>query len=126
MTNSKLGLPRTIRACLFDLDGVITETARLHARAWKQTFDELLSDAAQSIKESYVLFDIARNFELYVDRKPREDGTRFLRASRMRLLGLRLGAPVNSGLWSASIALAKLTRCAVTAPTSSSSIFRTY
>jgi beta-phosphoglucomutase family hydrolase len=86
MTNSKLGLPDVIRACLFDLDGVITETARLHARAWKQTFDQFLSHAGQSAKKAYVPFKIAHDYELYVDGKPRDDGTRSFLASR----GIRL------------------------------------
>ena len=42
MAETKLGLPGNIRACLFDLDGVLTETATLHAKAWKQMFDGFL------------------------------------------------------------------------------------
>lgn len=82
MTNSRLGLPDTIHACLFDLDGVITETARLHARAWKEAFDEFLSHAGHSTKKAYVPFNIVHDYELYVDGKPRDDGTRSFLASR--------------------------------------------
>src|SRR5690348_3412658 len=58
-----LGLPPQITACLFDLDGVITQTATVHARAWKQVFDEF-----------DIPFDEVKDYDAYVDGKPREDG----------------------------------------------------
>jgi beta-phosphoglucomutase family hydrolase len=74
-----LGLPEAIRACLFDLDGVLTPTARVHAAAWKQTFDANLRERTG---EPVVPFDEARDYELYVDGKPRADGVRSFLASR--------------------------------------------
>jgi len=71
-----LGLPATIRAGLFDLDGVITQTARVHAQAWKQVFDEFLKTQNQPT------FDPIQDYDLYVDGKPREDGVRSFLASR--------------------------------------------
>ena len=68
-----LGLPEGVTACLFDLDGVLTQTAQVHAAAWKQTFDSYLGDAA---------FDPVADYEQYVDGKPRNDGVRSYLASR--------------------------------------------
>jgi beta-phosphoglucomutase family hydrolase len=66
-----LGLPPQITACLFDLDGVITQTATVHARAWKQVFDEF-----------HIPFDEVRDYDVYVDGKPREDGVRSVLGAR--------------------------------------------
>src|SRR5438034_6089204 len=71
-----LGLPQTIRACLFDLDGVITQTAKVHARAWKQVFDEFLQTRGQPA------FDPMHDYDDYVDGKPRTDGVRSFLESR--------------------------------------------
>ena len=80
-----LRLPETISACLFDLDGVLTETAVLHAAAWKQAFDELLARRAGKDGQ-FVLFDAVADYDNFVDGKPRLDGTReFLRARRIDL-----------------------------------------
>ena len=72
-----LGLPDDIRACLFDLDGVLTQTAKVHQAAWKRTFDEFLRrqdpDAAEFSGDDYNRF---------VDGKPRKDGVRDFLASR--------------------------------------------
>jgi beta-phosphoglucomutase family hydrolase len=77
-----LGLPTTIRACLFDLDGVLTETATVHAAAWKEMFDEFLRARAQQTGEAFVPFDAAADYHRYVDGKPRSDGVRSFLASR--------------------------------------------
>lgn len=77
-----LGLPDRIRALLFDLDGVLTATAAVHARAWKQTFDEFLKDRAQSEGTTFVPFDKESDYDQYVDGKPREDGVRSFLESR--------------------------------------------
>jgi beta-phosphoglucomutase family hydrolase len=66
-----LGIPASITACLFDLDGVVTQTARVHARAWKQVFDEL-----------GIAFDEVHDYAAYVDGKPRVDGVRSVLAAR--------------------------------------------
>ena len=76
------GLPDGIRACLFDLDGVLTDTARIHAAAWKEMFDGYLRDRARRLGESFVPFDIAVDYVRYVDGKPRADGTRAFLESR--------------------------------------------
>jgi len=73
-------------AVLFDLDGVITNTANLHARCWKQMFDEYLRNRAQHTGEAFRPFDLARDYLVYVDGKPRFDGVRdFLRSRGIQL-----------------------------------------
>jgi beta-phosphoglucomutase family hydrolase len=71
-----LGLPDGIAACLFDLDGVLTKTAEVHARAWKQTFDPFLQQHGEPP------FDLVKDYDEYVDGKPRLDGVRDFVASR--------------------------------------------
>jgi beta-phosphoglucomutase family hydrolase len=73
-------------AVLFDLDGVITNTASLHARCWKQMFDEYLRERAEQKGEAFRPFDVATDYRLYVDGEPRFDGVRdFLRSRRIQL-----------------------------------------
>jgi beta-phosphoglucomutase family hydrolase len=69
-------------AVLFDLDGVITDTASIHAACWKQMFDEYLQKRAIQRGEAFHPFDIATDYLLYVDGKPRYDGVRDFLASR--------------------------------------------
>ncbi len=102
----RLGLPETTQAGLFDLDGVITQTAKVHAAAWKQMFDEFLAARARQNGTEFVPFS-SSDYDSYVDGKPRADGTRSFLASR----GITLpegapedepadeqGAPTISGL----------------------------
>jgi beta-phosphoglucomutase family hydrolase len=77
-----LGLPASVRACLFDLDGVLTDTAKVHAVAWKETFDQYLQARAAATNEKFVPFDEAKDYDTYVDGKPRYDGVRSFLASR--------------------------------------------
>jgi beta-phosphoglucomutase family hydrolase len=77
-----LGLPTGVRACLFDLDGVLTETATLHAAAWKEMFDGYLRRRAARTGEEFVAFDTDADYDRYVDGKPRYDGVRSFLASR--------------------------------------------
>lgn len=77
-----LGLPGGVTACLFDLDGVLTQTAKVHAAAWKQMFDGYLRERARRTGEDFVPFDPVREYDQYVDGKPRNDGVRALLASR--------------------------------------------
>ena len=77
-----LGLPRQISACLFDLDGVLTDTARVHAAAWKEMFDCYLRARAEREHTPFVAFDPVADYDAYVDGKPRADGTRAFLASR--------------------------------------------
>ena len=82
----RLGLPRTIRACLFDLDGVLTQTARVHAAAWKEMFDAFLRDRAAHMEEPFVPFDPVVDYGGYIDGKLRYDGVRsFLSSRRIEL-----------------------------------------
>jgi beta-phosphoglucomutase-like phosphatase (HAD superfamily) len=69
-------------AVLLDLDGVITNTASLHAACWKQTFDEYLEKRAAQRGEAFRPFDLATDYRLYVDGKPRFDGVRDFLTSR--------------------------------------------
>ena len=77
-----LGLPDAIRACLFDLDGVLTQTARVHAAAWKEMFDEYLRGYAERTGTAFVPFDAHTDYDRYVDGKPRYDGVRSFLESR--------------------------------------------
>ncbi len=67
-------LPATISACRADLDGVLTETAALHAEAWKRAFDELPARRAASSGEAFVAFDAVADYDACVDGRPRLDG----------------------------------------------------
>jgi beta-phosphoglucomutase family hydrolase len=77
-----LGLPESIRACLFDLDGVLTQTAKVHAAAWKEMFDAYLRTRAERTGQPFVPFDAHAEYDEYVDGRPRADGTRAFLASR--------------------------------------------
>jgi beta-phosphoglucomutase family hydrolase len=86
-----LGLPESIKACLFDLDGVLTKTAKVHAEAWKQTFDEFLKKREG---ERFKPFDKVSDYDEYVDGLPRYDGVRnFLKS---RDIELPEGSPDDS------------------------------
>lgn len=76
-----LGLPSDVQACLFDLDGVLTRTAVVHAGAWKEMFDAFLRQRAQRTGEEFRPFTDA-DYGTYVDGKQRADGTRSFLASR--------------------------------------------
>ena len=97
------GLPAGTSACLFDMDGVVTQTALVHAAAWKEMFDSFLRERARQTGEKFVPFDSAHDYEDYVDGKPRLDGTRSFLASRGISLpegspGDRPGTPTIQGL----------------------------
>ena len=77
-----LGLPDGIEACLFDLDGVLTKTAKVHAAAWKEMFDAYLRERADRTGEPFVPFDAGADYDEYVDGKPRYDGVRSFLLSR--------------------------------------------
>ena len=82
----QLHLPPAIRACLFDLDGVLTNTAAAHAAAWKSVFDAFLQARAARDGGAFVPFDPVADYGEYVDGKERLDGVRSFLASR----GIRL------------------------------------
>jgi beta-phosphoglucomutase family hydrolase len=77
-----LGLPDTIKACLFDLDGVLTKTAAVHNAAWRKTFDAFLQARADETGEPFRPFDPDADYNRYVDGRPRADGVRTFLASR--------------------------------------------
>ncbi|MBW5482485.1 beta-phosphoglucomutase family hydrolase [Streptomyces bambusae] len=77
-----LGLPDHVSTCLFDLDGVLTRTAKVHAAAWKRMFDDYLRQRADREGSAFVPFDAVHDYDEYVDGRPREDGVRTFLASR--------------------------------------------
>ncbi|UQU64549.1 beta-phosphoglucomutase family hydrolase [Couchioplanes caeruleus] len=77
-----LGLPPHVTACLFDLDGVLTQTALVHNAAWKQTFDAFLQDWSARHGQPFVPFDTGADYHRYVDGRQRADGVRTFLASR--------------------------------------------
>ncbi|SDD08233.1 HAD family hydrolase [Actinokineospora iranica] len=77
-----IGLPDGVRACLFDLDGVLTSTAALHEIAWQRTFDEFLAATGVGDRSPFTTLD----YTSFVDGRPRADGVRTFLASR----GVRL------------------------------------
>jgi beta-phosphoglucomutase family hydrolase len=90
-----LGLPDAVHACLFDLDGVLTDTASVHTKAWKRMFDAFLEQHAEQSGQPFVPFDPVNDYLTYVDGKKREDGVRSFLESR----GIELpeGDPDDSG-----------------------------
>jgi beta-phosphoglucomutase family hydrolase len=88
-----LDLPDRITTCLFDLDGVLTQTARVHARAWKEMFDDFLRDWAERTGEPFHPFDRPTDYDEYVDGKPRLDGVHSFLESRG--INLPMGSPTD-------------------------------
>ena len=81
-----LGLPDAIEVLLFDLDGVLTQTAKVHAAAWKAMFDAYLEERAAATGTPFVPFDAVADYDDYVDGKPRYDGvSSFLEARGISL-----------------------------------------
>ena len=87
----RFGLPAGVTACLFDLDGVITQTATVHAKAWKEMFDDYLHRRAEQTGQPFVAFDLHDDYDRYVDGLPRADGVRAFLTSRG--IELREGSP---------------------------------
>jgi beta-phosphoglucomutase family hydrolase len=78
--------PRDYDAVLFDLDGVLTKTARIHAMAWKKLFDRFLEQRSAEMGEPFIPFDLDADYRRYVDGKPRYDGvTAFLMSRGVEL-----------------------------------------
>ena len=88
-----LGLPDDVTTCLFDLDGVLTDTASVHQVAWKDMFDEFLRERSSADGAEFVPFT-SRDYEAHVDGKPRLDGVRDFLASRG--ISLPEGGPGDS------------------------------
>ena len=77
-----LGLPDGVTACLFDMDGVITQTAKVHDAAWKEMFDDFLRSWSAAHGQPFVPFDPVHDYDEYVDGKPRLEGTASFLGSR--------------------------------------------
>jgi beta-phosphoglucomutase family hydrolase len=96
-----LGLPDSVTACLFDMDGVITKTAIVHATAWKQMFDEFLQSWSKQHNQRFVPFDKVKDYDEYVDGKPRLEGTQaFLKSRGINLPeGAETDKPGTETVW---------------------------
>jgi beta-phosphoglucomutase-like phosphatase (HAD superfamily) len=81
-TNRMLGLPREVSACVFDLDGVLTASASLHASAWAETFDAFLLERAERSRRQFIPFDREGEYQEYIAARPRLEGIRAFLASR--------------------------------------------
>jgi beta-phosphoglucomutase family hydrolase len=79
-------MPDSVRACLFDMDGVLTQTAKVHAAAWQEMFDDFLRAWSERHGEPFRPFDPHADYLTYIDGKARADGTRAFLESR----GIRL------------------------------------
>lgn len=99
-----LGLPDQVTACLFDMDGVVTRTAVVHNAAWKQMFDDFLRKRSADTGEQFVPFDPVRDYDEYVDGKPRIEGTKSFLASRSIDLpiGSQSDPPGDGTMWALS------------------------
>jgi beta-phosphoglucomutase family hydrolase len=82
------------RAALFDMDGVLTKTARLHAKSWKRLLDEFLKDYGRLVLRSFEPFDVDHDYRRYVDGRLRYDGVQNFLASRG--IALPYGSPDDS------------------------------
>jgi beta-phosphoglucomutase family hydrolase len=92
-----IGLPDSVQACLFDLDGVLTRTAKVHAAVWKEMFDGYLRERAARTGEEFIPFDPVADYARYVDGKPRYDGVRsFLTARSIELPEGEPGDPLGA------------------------------
>ena len=82
VTAQMLGLSTTVRACLFDLDGVLTDSALLHARAWAEVFDNFLLRLSDKTGWHFIPFDRNADYRAYIDGRPRLEGVHAFLASR--------------------------------------------
>ena len=91
VTNTMLGLPATVRACLFDVEGVLTDSSRLHAWAWGEVFDDFLSRLGETTGWHLIPFDRLADYRAYVEGRSRIEGVNaFLRS---RGIQVRQGQP---------------------------------
>jgi len=93
VTPHALGLPPGVRACVFDVDGVLADSGVLHARAWAQVFDDLLLRRAQEGGRHFLPFDATADYRAYIDGRPRLDGIHTFLASRG--IHVETGAPTD-------------------------------
>ena len=88
-----LDLPDRVTTCLFDMDGVLTKTATVHAQAWKEMFDGFLREWAERTGKPFEPFDRPTDYDEYVDGKPRLDGVSSFLESRG--INLPMGSPTD-------------------------------
>lgn len=91
---SLLGLRESTRACIFDLEGVLTDSGVLHAAAWAEVFDALLLRLSESTGWHFIPFDAVDDYAAYLEGRPRSEGIRLFLQSR----GIRLPSEVVDGL----------------------------
>jgi HAD superfamily hydrolase (TIGR01509 family) len=105
VTTRMLGLPATVSACLFDLDGVLTDSAILHATAWAEVFDELLLRLTETTGWQFIPFDRSADYRAYIDGRLRLEGIHAFLGSR----GIRLpeGSPGGPAQVDTACGLAK-------------------
>lgn len=94
ITNRMLDLPATLRACLFDVEGVLTDSSRLHAWAWGEVFDDVLSRLGGTAEWHFIPFDRAADYRTYVEGRSRLEGVQAF--FRSRGIQLREGLPDDS------------------------------
>ena len=97
VTNAMLGLPATVDACLFDVEGVLTDSSRLHAWAWGEVFDDFLSRLSGTTNWHLIPFDRVADYRAYVEGRPRLDGVHtFLRSRGIQVPEGRPDDPSNA------------------------------
>ena len=97
VSSKMLGLPVTVSACLFDLDGVLTDSAVLHAWAWSEVFDEFLLRLNEKTGWHFIPFDRDADYRAYIDGRPRLEGVHaFLGSRGIRLPEGRLDDPAQA------------------------------
>jgi HAD superfamily hydrolase (TIGR01509 family) len=97
VTNRMLGLPATVRACLFDVEGVLSDSSRLHAWAWGEVFDDYLSRVAAATRWQFVPFDRVADYRTYVTGRSRLEGVHtFLRSRGIGVPEGRAGDPSDA------------------------------
>jgi HAD superfamily hydrolase (TIGR01509 family) len=82
VTPKMLGLGETVRGCVFDLDGVLTDSGVLHAAAWAEVFDDLLLRISERAGWHFIRFDRVDDYRAYLDGRPRLEGIHAFLASR--------------------------------------------
>jgi HAD superfamily hydrolase (TIGR01509 family) len=92
-----LGLQPGVRACVFDLDGVLSDSAVVHAAAWAEVFDDVLLRRGEATGRHFIPFDRETDYRVYIDGRPRLEGIHLFLASRgIRLPEGRLGDPPDA------------------------------